>query len=374
VTPDVVRAHSPQLDTSAALAELTPQLAGVEPSLVLFFCSSNHDGLQIQRELQALARSATVAGCTTAGELSDRALSDGGVVLVALSRSKVKRCAAVLTDYEGKDVETEVLGAARTLEERLQVSLRELSPDNWVGILLNEALHGLEDDVVDVVGHVAPLLSFVGGSAGDNLKSVQCTVFAEGRKSSNGSVLLLLELAVPYVVVKTCSFEATQTKVQITRVQKRVVYEIDGQPALTRYAEIVGAPPEQLGDRVFMGNPLGVMIDGEPWVRAPTLRLPDGGIMFGARIIEGSELYLLHSTELVTDTRRALERGAAQLGKAPAIGILFNCAHRAIEIQVRQIQREFREAISAFPVVGFHSYGENYLTQLNQTLVGLLLG
>jgi hypothetical protein len=370
----VVRALSPQRDTTAALAELKPQLAGVEPSLVLFFCSSNHDGLQIQRELQALAPSATIAGCTTAGELTDQALSDGGVALVALSRGKVKRCAAVLADYEGKDVETEVQGAARRLEERLQVSLRELSSDHWVGILLNEALHCLEDDVVDVVGHVAPLLSFVGGSAGDNLKGVQCTVFAEGRKSSNGSVLLLLELAVPHVIVKTCSFEPTQTKVRITRVQKRVVYEIDGQPALARYAEIVGTKPEQLGDMVFMANPLGVMIDGEPWVRAPTMCLPDGGIMFGARIIEGSELHLLRSTELVADTRRALQRGATQLGKAPSIGILFNCVHRAIEIQVRQIQGQFREAISAFPVAGFHSYGENYLTQLNQTLVGLLLG
>lgn len=26
------------------------------------------------------------------------------------------------------------------------------------------------------------------------------------------------------------------------------------------------------------------------------------------------------------------------------------------------------------PVAGFHSYGENYLTELNQTLAGLLLG
>jgi hypothetical protein len=370
----VVRALSPLHDTHAALAELKPQLAGVEPSLILFFCSSNHDGLQIQRELQALAPSATVAGCTTAGEFTDQALSDGGVTLVALSRGKVKRCAAVLADYEGKDVETEVQGAARRLEQRLQVSLRELSSDHWVGILLNEGLHRLEDDVVDVVGHVAPLLSFVGGSAGDNLRSVECTVFAEGRKSSNGSVLLLLELSVPYVIVKTCSVEPTQTKVRITRVQKRVVYEIDGQPALARYAELVGVKPEQLGDTVFMSNPLGVMIDGEPWVRAPAVCLPDGGIMFGARIIEGSELQLLRSTELVADTLRALQRGAAQLGKAPSIGILFNCAHRAIEIQVRQIQGQFRDAISAFPVAGFHSYGENYLTQLNQTLVGLLLG
>jgi hypothetical protein len=254
------------------------------------------------------------------------------------------------------------------------VDLRELDPESWVGVVLNEGLHGNEEEVAAVLGHVAPFLSFVGGSAGDNLKIVECTVFCEGRKSTNGSVLLLLELAVPYTIVKTSSFEPTETRVRITKVKHRVVYEIDGQPALQRYAELVGVKPEEVGNVVFMGNPLGLMIDGEPWVRSPAAIMPDGGIMFGCRIIEGSELYLLRSTELVGDTKAALAAGAAKLGGKPSVGLLFNCAHRCVEIDVKQLHARFLDAISEFPVAGFHSYGESYLAQLNQTLVGLLLG
>src|SRR5688572_17235875 len=123
-----------------------------------------------------------------------------------------------------------------------------------------------------------------------------------------------------------------------------------------------------------MGNPLGIVIDGEPWVRSPARVLPDGGIMFGARMIEGSELHLLRSTELVGDTKQALDEGVKRLGREPSIGLLFNCAHRCVEIQVKHIEERFMGAIAGFPVAGFHSYGESYLTQLNQTLIGLLIG
>jgi len=79
-------------------------------------------------------------------------------------------------------------------------------------------------------------------------------------------------------------------------------------------------------------------------------------------------------TDLVGDTQHAIAEAAQSLGRKPSIGILFNCVHRAIEMRLKQLERQFQAAVSQFPVVGFHSYGENYLAQLNQTLVGLILG
>jgi len=375
VANDVVRAHTATQDTAEALAELKPLLSDIEPVVILFFCSANHDGLRIQAELRTLAPSARVVGCTTAGEFTDKAMSQGGVSMLALSRAKVRRCASALAEFDkGETVEAAVHGASTRIAKSLDVDLRELNPEQWVGVVLNEDLNGNEEDVALVLTHVAPFLSFVGGSAGDNFKLKECTVFCEGRKSTNGSVLLLLELAVPHVIVKTSSFEPTQTKVRIGRVQHRIVHEIDGQPAVARYAELVGVKPEELGAAVFMGAPFGLMIDGEAWVRSPIAPMPDGGLMFGCRILEGSELYLLRSTDLISDTQQALAKGAKQLGREPSVGLLFNCAHRCMEMQVKHLEEKFQGAISAFPVAGFHSYGESYLAQLNNTLIGLLLG
>jgi hypothetical protein len=376
MTRDVVCAHSRRIDTAAALRELKPQLAGSAPVVVLFFCSSNHDGLMLSTELKKLAPSWVVLGCTTSGEFTNAGMSQGGVVVLALSSAKVKRCSVQLTEYgKGGTVEQAVVDAGSRMARELGVDLRELNPDNWVGVVLNEGMNGNEEDVAATLGHIAPFISFVGGSAGDNLTLRECTVFVEGKKTSNGSALLLMEMAVPYAIVKSCSFEATEKRLRITKVAHRVVYEIDGQPALARYAELVGVKPEQLDNGVFANNPLGLMIDGEPWVRSPNMILPDGGLMFGCRLLEGSELHLLKPTmQLVSDTRSALAKGAAQLGRTPSVGLLFNCAHRCVEIELRCIDAQFTEAISAFPAIGFNSYGESYLAQLNQTLIGLLIG
>lgn len=375
MTRDVVCAHSRRVDTATALAEIKPQLAGAEPVVILFFCSSNHDGMLIQTQLKTLVPSALVIGCTTSGEFTNRGMSQGGVVVLALSKAKVRRCAVAIAEYDkGESVEAAVGKAAARISRTLDVDMRKLNPDNWVGVVLNEGMNGNEEDVAATLGHVAPLLSFVGGSAGDNLTIKQCTVFCEGRSSSNGSALLLMELAVPYTIVKTCSFEPTEKRVRITRVQHRIVYEIDGKPALTRYAEIVGVKPEEVNNVVFMSNPLGLMIDGKPWVRSPVALMPDGGVMFGCRLLEGSELHLLKTTELIDDTKQALAEGAERLGRTPSVGLLFNCAHRCVEIEMKCIDAQFTEAISGFPAIGFNSYGESYLAQLNQTLIGLLIG
>jgi hypothetical protein len=375
VSADVIRVHTPQLGTDEALADLERALSGIKPVVILFFCSANHDGQRIQSGLKRRSPSAEIIGCTTSGEFTDEALGQGGVSLVAFAAAKVKRCAAALAEYDqGQSVEHAVRAAAASIAKSLSVDLRELNPDAWVGVVLNEGMNGNEEEVADVLGHVAPFISFVGGSAGDNLNIVECTVFCGGKRSSNGSVLLLLELAVPHTVIKTCSFEPTPVKVRVSRVEHRVAYEIDGQPALARYAEIVGVKPEAVDDVVFMANPLGLMIDNQPWVRSPVALVSDNGIMFGCRLIEGTELYVLRSTDLVADTRAALDAGAKRLGGRPSVGILFNCAHRYVEIRAKGLEARFQSAISAFPTVGFHSYGESYLAQLNQTLVGVLIG
>ena len=101
---------------------------------------------------------------------------------------------------------------------------------------------------------------------------------------------------------------------------------------------------------------------------------PNGGLRIGCKLLPGTWVNLLKPTDLVGDTRSALAKGAARLGTTPSAALLFNCAHRQVEIQVKQLEAPFRDAISPFPVAGFHSYGESWLAHMNQTLIGLLLG
>jgi hypothetical protein len=359
--------------TADAIGDLIRQFGAIKPVAVIFFASHHHDGTRISAALREWAHGAEVVGCTTAGEFSETAYGTGGIAALALGAGKIKRCAAALATFDD-GVEAGIRSATSKIATRLSVDLRELDGTRYVGIVLNEGLKGNEEEVNEVLGHIAPLLSFVGGSAGDNLELKETRVFHNGAMTNNGSALLLLESAVPFAIVKASSFEPTTRRFTITRVVGRVVYELDGKPVQEAYAAAVGAPVSALDHSVFMASPLGVMIDGQPWVRSPIAALPDGGLLFGCKILEGSELALLASANLIGDTRSCLARGRESVGGRVSGALLFNCAHRRVEIQIKQLGDPFREMLREFPNAGFHSYGESWLGHMNNTMIGLLFG
>lgn len=383
---DIVSAHSSAASTDDAIRELLAQLEGCEPVLVIFFASAAHDGLKICNELKRFAPKASVSGCTTAGEFTDQAYGTGGVSAMAFSAAKIKRVATVMVTYEN-GIEEGVRAAAQQLSQQFGADLRELDPERHVGFIFDEPFHFREDAVLEALGHAAPLLSFVGGSAGDDWQmkfpspdgtdQPGCPrVFHNGRVSTDACVLTLMELTVPYRIIKSSSFEATETKLTMSKVNGRAVYEINGRPALQAYADAIGVAPEKMNHEAFGANPLGVMIDGEPWVRSVIGVLPDGALNFGAKMLEGAELHLLRYTDLIGDTNQVLANASSSLGGAMSGAVLFNCAHRCLAINAMKLQDQFKTAIAkqGCPVAGFHCYGEDYVVHLNQTLVGIVFG
>lgn len=375
MTKHIVSAFSRAEATGEAMGEIVAALEGIDPVLIVFFTSTQHDGLHVYRELERFAPKARIAGCTTAGEFTDKSYTTGGISVMAFAPTKVKRVATAMATYE-RGVEAGVLEATHSLGKQLGADLRELDPDRYIGFIFNEALHFREDDVHETLGNVAPLLSFVGGSAGDDWQMKGAHVYADGRACDDGCVLTLMEIEGPYTILKTSSFEATPTIMRLDRAQGREVYQINGKPAVSAYADAIGKPVSEFDHSVFMAKPLGVMIDDEPWVRSVIGVLPNGGLNFGARMIEGTELSLLRYTDLVGDTSRALTATATKLGRPITGAVLFNCGHRCLAINAFNLRESFAAVLSSqgYPIAGFHCYGEDWIAHLNQTLVGILFG
>lgn len=369
---DVKSVFSEHRETAAATADLIEQLQGTEPRLIVFFTWHEHDGAEISRALRDAFPGSEVVGATTAGEFTHERYGHDGVVAMALESDKIARCATAWVRMGG-GVGAGMKDAVAKLSAEFG-NLRELDPARHVGLVLNTFMPPHEEEVNEALGHAAPLLSFVGGSAGDNYEIERTEVFLDGEASDDASVLVLMELDVPYTIVKTSSFEPTGKKLTVTKIEGRVVYELDGKPALPTYAAAVGVSVEELDHPVYLQNPLGLMIDGKPWVRSPIQALPDGGLLFGAAMIEGTEMNLMRPTDLFADTAAALAAGAERLGAAPSGALIFNCAHRSIGFEMQGQQDRFAGLFGAYPVAGFNSYGESWLTHINQTLIGLLLG
>jgi hypothetical protein len=361
-------------DTALAASELLAQLAGFDPTAIIFFASQNHDGAALSRRLKEKYPLAQVIGCTTAGEFSQRGTFHGGITALALAPAKVKRASARLVDYDAEGVELGIQKAAALLGRELGVDdLRSVDPTHFVGIVLFDGLSAREEQANEVLGNIAPMLSFVGASAGDDLQFKTTRVFVNGQHTSNGVALLLMEAAVPFTVGKTCSFRATEHAFRVTRadVANRVVYELDGKPVLDAYAGALGIGPDELTSQVFMSHPVGLIIDDEPWIRSPQQALPDGGLKFFCNIAQGMKIRIMDSTDLVSDAHTAIADAQKALGAPISGGLAFNCVLRRLEMDAKDLHGGFLESFDGMQVGGFHTYGETWLGHINQTLTAL---
>src|SRR5512132_3546666 len=158
---------SQQRDSAAAARELIEQLNGFEPAALVFFAGHSHDGGAISRWLKERFIRAQIIGCTTAGEFSERGMHSGGVTALALDESKIARCSARIARY-GLRAEDAIVRAVGEMSADLMIpNIRTADPERYVGIVLFDGLSGHEEEANEVLGDLAPMLSFVGGSAAD---------------------------------------------------------------------------------------------------------------------------------------------------------------------------------------------------------------
>ena len=354
------------------LRTLTSELDGVAPKLIVLFAGHRRNGAGLTGALSARYSGATVVGCTTAGEFTESSTGVDGVSALGLGAGVVKRVGAAIARCD-KSVDVAVRGALDRISAQLGQPLREADPARYVGLTFIDGLHMHEEEVNEELGNGAPLMSFVGGSAGDDCEFERTRVFLNGEEADEGAVLAVIESAVPFVVEKTCCFESTGRVLVVTKADpaNRVVYEFDGGDAVAAYAEAVGVPRDRLDASVFMVSPVGLMIDGAPWIRSPQRVMPDGGLRFYCRIEQGMEVHLMRSTDLVQGTRRSMDEARKKLGGSVRGGLAFNCILRRLEMDAKRLHAGFLSSFEGMKVAGFHTYGESWLGHINQTLTGL---
>jgi len=359
----------------ALLEALRQGLAGDIATAVLYFASSRYDPADLAGPICQAFPEAAVIGCSTAGEFTDQVTGIDGLTAVALPYGLLTGAVAAVGDLSvGAGAGTAAVIAE--LEAELQVPLRDLDPSCHVGFVLIDGMHGAEEEVNDVLGNHAPLLDVVGGSAGDDLAFERTWVAAGTDVSYQGVALLVCQTAVPFHVVKTSSFVPTGTVLRITEadVATRTVLEFDGRSAAEAYAEAVGIPVAALDATVWSQHPVGLMIDGQPWIRSPRALTEGGGITFYAQIIPGMEVEVMAATDLVSGTRDAIDAAREALGGSASGAVLFNCILRRLEIDAQDLATPFLKSFGGLPLAGFHTYGETWMAHMNQTLTGVVFG
>jgi hypothetical protein len=361
-----VTAFSVQIDVEDAVADIRKQLGLCEPVLVLFFASPAYQPDRIAAAMAEAFPAAVTFGCTTAGEIVTGRMLTHSVVAMALDSRSVKSVKVEVI----RDLDAPGYDAFAAFERHFNTPMADMDPARYVGLLLIDGLCRKEELIVDRIGDLTNV-NFIGGSAGDDLRFSATHVYANGASHTHAAVVALLEPAVPFSFLKTQSFTPLPRTLTVTRANEaeREVVEFDHKPAAVAYAEALGVSLDEASAH-FLSNPVGLVFEEEPYVRSPQ-RIKDGSMVFYCAIKEGMELSLLQSTDIIADTRRALDAASAEYGKISAV-INFNCILRTLELRQKGLTEPYGNIFAEAPTIGFSTYGEQYIGHLNQTATMLL--
>lgn len=363
-------AFSTNLDVDKNVTEIVSGLKSSDPRMIIFFSSVKVDPYILNAKLKSLFPQAVIIGCTTAGEIVSGKMLKGSVVAMGIGDDIIDDISIGIVE-EIKE-QTGVSQAFSSFEKHFGISMAEMDINSHVGLILADGLSGAEERLMDTIGDLTDI-TFIGGSAGDDLEFNRTLVFADGQVYTNASVLAIMKLKKGFDIIKTQSFNPTKKILKATKVDEltRTVHEFNNEPAIIAYAKALGIEAGNAAEQ-FMKHPLGLIsIDGQPFVRSPQ-QVKGNSIVFYCNIKEGMELSILDSTDIIANTKKDIDEKIKSFG--PISGMInFNCILRTLELEQKNLTRQYGELFSSIPTIGFSTYGEEYIGHINQTATILVL-
>ena len=359
-------AQSDVKDAAGAVKSIREQLSGIDVCLVLYFVSSSYPVESVVKEMADAFAGVHTVGCTTSGEIITGKIGQNSIVAMALGKESLKFLKIEVLENIKTDTEV-VIKAFKSFEKYLGKAMKDLNPEQYAGMVLIDGMSGCEEQLNDQLGNCTNVI-FVGGSAGDDFKFQSPKLFVDGNVYTNAAILLLMEPANGYMILKTQSFVTTDKKLIPTKVdeKRRMVIEFNGKPATEAYAKVLGITVDEFAKK--LGEfPVGLVFDENNFfVRSPQ-KIEGTSIAFYCAIKEDMELTVLRSGDILEDTKADLHK----CGKVQAI-VDFNCCLRILELSRNNQLEDYSLIYGNTPAIGFSTYGESYIGHINQTSTMLL--
>jgi len=322
-----------------------------------------------------LAGDAPVIGCTTAGEIGRAGYAEGtllGIGLPAKDFAVETLFLDDLTDLEGERLIGDLI--------QRRSALADARPD-WhheFAFLLVDGLSCREDVLAPLLATGLGPVPLFGGSAADGTRFLETRVL-QGTAGGlawkrNAAAVALVRTRCPIRVFRSDHLRPTATRMVVTDADpaRRIVRQINAEPAAFEYARLLGKDPAQLTPFTFAAHPVVVRIGGRHHVRAIRQVADNGDLIFYSAIAEGMVLTLAEPQDMTAHLRAELEALATPC--APAAILACDCVLRRMEAQEKQKSHELSRLLAAHRVFGFSTYGEQFnAMHVNQTLTGVAI-
>ena len=347
----------------AGIETATKALKGIKhPKLGLLFTSIKYNQKEVLDGIKSVNSELKVIGCTSSGAI----MTPEGII------SSENGFAGMMV-LEDNELNVGVAASERGSDPRetgrniaiqaMQNARKEHAPVAFA-MFANPAeeeyyLKGIQD----VLGEV-PMF---GGSAADDAVAGEWKVLCENKSIGDGCAVALFYTTKEIKNVFTGEFEETNTYGVVTKVEDdRRIVEIDGVPALKRYAEWIGANPDELmGQNLLVASiphALGVKtVKGDlTAVRHPMIGNEDYSFNVGAKVAEHTALILLHNDVdgLINGAVKAIREVKENF--EPGALFLVHCGGRKLHIGDR-VDEDFvaiKNACGDVPFIVAFTFGE----------------
>ena len=338
---------------------------------VVLFISPDADLAALTQGMTAQFGDCPVIGCTSAGEISAQGYTEGEIVAIGFPCALFAANPMLIDPLDRLNAQ-DLIGQMI----RLRASLERARPmwEHEFAFLMVDGLSLREDELTAMLASGLGPVPLFGGSAGDGTRFGQTFVIYQGRVLTNAAVLLMLRTACRVKVFSLDHLIPTTQRMVVTEADpaRRLVRQINAEPAAREYARLLGKDPAQLTTFTFAAHPLVVRVGGRHHVRAIQRVDDNGDLVFFSAIDEGLVLTLAEPQDMVVHLDAAL-RALSTTGEPMAI-LACDCILRRMEALEKQMYGAVSVVLRAHKVTGFSTYGEQWNSMhVNQTMTGVAI-
>jgi len=373
--PGIRRAITQARTPEIAAQELFSALWQPQCCLVLLFVSPDYDLGTLASALKLHFGAVTLAGCTTSGEIGPGGYREHSVVGLSLAGRDFAASIGLiraLSMMDAADMQTTV--------RQTRLAIYDAAPwarhENLFAVTLIDGMCGCEELVASAACGALAGIPLRGGSAGDGLHFQRTFVLDRDGFHSDCALIVVVATRRRFRAFKTEHFTAGPEKSVVTGAdpRRRVVTEINAEPAAAEYARITGRTLDQLTPASFATHPMVIRVGEQCFVRSIQRVNADLSLTFLCAIDEGVVLTVGQGGDLIGNLRQSFYDIEAELG-APEAVIAFDCILRGLELDQHRLRNAAGRLMDKNRAVGFSTYGEQYeAMHVNQTLSGIAIG
>ncbi|MCC5629816.1 FIST signal transduction protein [Nostoc sphaeroides] len=374
--------HSNDPDSLSAVEEVIQQcvsfLAGDIPKAGILFAAIDFEHSLILQQIHQAFSGIELIGGTTDGEISSvLEFQQDSITLMLFCSDEVEIYAGV-----GRKVSDDPITATKqaveeakaksTADPKLCLTHPESLTTSGVSIL-----NGLKL----ALGQDMPIF---GGLAGDQSRYQNTYQFFQTEVLSDSVPILIFSGTILFSHAVASGWHPIGQTSKVTKVDKNILYEIDGKPALDFYHHYLGLLPPS------MEYPLAVFDqNGENfYIRAPiSYNQESGSITFFGDIPDQAVIQISEAAyeDILAASKASFMNALDNYpGTEPSAVLFFSCVARR-QILGTRAQEEYQNTklclTGYLPACGFYSYGEiapiartNQTQFHNETFVTLILG